>query len=79
MNKQLKLYAAAYCVMRYEDSGLNLSDESIMNITNFVLNDTELDEVKRKDILLPLFLSSYFELNDIELAECIQKDLVNPE
>ena len=79
MKKQLKLYVAAYCAVRYEDSGLNLSDESIMNITNFVLNDTELDEVKRKDILLPLFLATYFELNDIELAECIQSDLVESE
>jgi hypothetical protein len=76
MTKQLKLYLAAYCAVRYENSGLNLSDESIMNITNFVLKDSELDNVDRKTFFDEHFVSSYFEMNDIELAECIQKDLV---
>lgn len=82
MKKQFRLYIAAYCIARYELSGLVLSDDSVMNITNFVLNDPELKKMSKR-IGQELFnddhfVSSYFEFNDIELAECIQSDLSEP-
>jgi hypothetical protein len=78
MKKQFRLYIAAYCVARLEFMRV-LSDDSVMNITNFVLKDSELDNVDKKTFFDEHFVSSYFEMNDIELAECIQSDLVESE
>jgi hypothetical protein len=75
MKNQLKLHLSGYCIGRYESRfGFELSEESIINIMNFVINDTELDEVSDEDYNLD-FMSSYFELSEYDLAECIQKDL----
>jgi len=79
MTNQLKLHLSGYCIGRYESSfGFELSEESIMNIINFVINDTELDEVSDEDYNLD-FMSAYFELSEYDLAECIHKDLVDSE
>ena len=74
MTPQLKLHLSGYCIGRYDYFGIELSQESIMNIINFVLNDKELDEVSEEDYNMD-FMSSYFELSEYDLAECIQKDL----
>lgn len=76
MTNGQKLHLAGYCIGRYEYFGLELSNQSIINIINLVINDTELDEVTEEEYGIE-FMSTYFELNDIELAECIHLDLVD--
>ena len=64
MTNKLKLHLSGYCVGRCESSfGFELSEESIMNIINFVINDTELDEVSDEDYNMD-FMSAYFELSE---------------
>ena len=74
MTNEQKLHLAGYCIGRYEYFGLELSNESIMNIINLVIKDSELDEVTEDEYGIE-YMSTYFELRDIELAECIHKDL----
>ena len=78
MKNEHKLHLAGYCIGRYEYFGLELSDQSIMNIINLVMNDSQLDEVTDEEYGIE-FMSAYFELSDIELAECIHLDLVESE
>jgi hypothetical protein len=79
MTSKQKLHLSGYCIGRYESRlGIELSQESIMNIINFVVYDTELDEVSDEDYNLD-FMSAYFELSEYDLAECIHKDLVESE
>jgi hypothetical protein len=77
MTNGQKLHLAGYCIGRYEYFGLELSNQSIMNIINLVINDSELDEVTEEEYGIE-YMSTYFELRDIELAECISSDLVEP-
>ena len=75
MTSKQKLHLSGYCIGRYESLlGIELSNELIMNIINFVINDSDLDEVPEDEYNIE-FMSSYFELSKYELSEYIQKDL----
>lgn len=75
MTPQIKLHLAVYCIDRYEWHGIKLSNKSITNIINLVLNDEELNEMTDEQYTSE-YQSVYFELTEYELAECIHSDLV---
>jgi hypothetical protein len=78
MTASHRFHLIGYYIERFESiSGeLEMGPESIRNIINFIMNDSELDEISNDDIDID-FIETYFQLNDIELAECLTDFLVD--
>jgi hypothetical protein len=80
MTASRKLYLIGYYLERFESTNgeFELGPYSIRNIINFIMNDSELDEISNEDVDVD-FVETYFQLNDIELAECMTDFLVESE
>ena len=75
MTGKLKLHLAGYCIGRLENLGYELSNEQIMYIINFVVNDKSLNDVLGENYNLK-FMTVYFCMNHIQYSNFIQENFV---